>query len=195
MTITPQPQEYIKRPIPLEVMQIDPDGQQPKKGTPSPNEISIAAISGWMMGNGFTRFTVTARNKDGALGLAIVTPEGKMHARPGWWVIRGVKREFYPCDPEIFAESYRPRHSPRPAGANDQHQRFAITFGRPGIRNGYVTVWAYSEAIARAWAHREYDRLWSGVYPWTDHIRDEATFFPSGELSVEVLGYEDERHV
>jgi hypothetical protein len=38
--------------------------------------------------------------------LIVVTLEGEMVARPGWWIIRGVKGEFYPCDPEIFAETY-----------------------------------------------------------------------------------------
>jgi len=24
----------------------------------------------------------------------------------GWYVLRGVRDEFYPCDPEIFIETY-----------------------------------------------------------------------------------------
>lgn len=38
--------------------------------------------------------------------LLISTLEGVMRARPGWWVIRGVEGEFYPCDPTIFAATY-----------------------------------------------------------------------------------------
>jgi hypothetical protein len=26
--------------------------------------------------------------------------------KDGQWIIRGVKGEFYPCDPEVFAETY-----------------------------------------------------------------------------------------
>ena len=26
----------------------------------------------------------------------------------GWWIIRGVKGELYPCAPDIFAASYEP---------------------------------------------------------------------------------------
>lgn len=26
--------------------------------------------------------------------------------KTGQWVLRGVKREFYPCDPEVLAETY-----------------------------------------------------------------------------------------
>ena len=36
----------------------------------------------------------------------IETPEGNMTASPGDWVIKGVKGEFYPCKPDIFAATY-----------------------------------------------------------------------------------------
>lgn len=39
-------------------------------------------------------------------GLIIHTWEGLMHAAPGWYVIRGVKDEAYPCEPSIFAMTY-----------------------------------------------------------------------------------------
>lgn len=38
--------------------------------------------------------------------LIISTLEGNMVCRPNSWVIRGVKGEFYPCDPYIFDETY-----------------------------------------------------------------------------------------
>lgn len=38
--------------------------------------------------------------------IAIDTLEGTMQASVGWWIIRGVRGEFYPCEPEIFAETY-----------------------------------------------------------------------------------------
>jgi hypothetical protein len=34
------------------------------------------------------------------------TLEGEMKARPGDWIIRGVKGEIYPCKPDIFAATY-----------------------------------------------------------------------------------------
>lgn len=40
--------------------------------------------------------------------LVIATLEGAMTARPGDWIIKGVKNEFYPCKPEIFAATYEP---------------------------------------------------------------------------------------
>lgn len=36
----------------------------------------------------------------------IPTPEGYMKVRSGDWVIKGVHGEFYPCKPDIFAETY-----------------------------------------------------------------------------------------
>ena len=38
--------------------------------------------------------------------IAIDTLEGTMRAMPGDYVIRGTKGEFYPCKPDIFAETY-----------------------------------------------------------------------------------------
>lgn len=40
-------------------------------------------------------------------GLYINTLEGDMLARLGWWIIRGVQGEFYPCAPDIFEATYR----------------------------------------------------------------------------------------
>jgi hypothetical protein len=41
-------------------------------------------------------------------GLKIFTLEGEMLASPGDWIIKGVKGEFYPCKPDIFAATYDP---------------------------------------------------------------------------------------
>ncbi len=38
--------------------------------------------------------------------LFILTLEGEMQADTGDWIIRGVKGEFYPCKPDIFAATY-----------------------------------------------------------------------------------------
>ena len=39
-------------------------------------------------------------------GLEIPTLEGTMRADYGDWIIKGVKGEFYPCKPDIFAATY-----------------------------------------------------------------------------------------
>ena len=41
-------------------------------------------------------------------GLIIFTLEGQHVATPGDWIIKGVKGEFYPCKPDIFAATYEP---------------------------------------------------------------------------------------
>lgn len=40
--------------------------------------------------------------------LVIPTMEGDHEAAPGDWIIKGVKGEFYPCKPDIFAATYEP---------------------------------------------------------------------------------------
>jgi hypothetical protein len=40
--------------------------------------------------------------------LVIPTLEGDHVARPGDWIIRGVKGELYPCQPDIFEATYEP---------------------------------------------------------------------------------------
>ena len=38
--------------------------------------------------------------------LRIATLEGDHECRMGDWIIKGVKGEFYPCKPDIFAATY-----------------------------------------------------------------------------------------
>lgn len=40
--------------------------------------------------------------------IRIPTLEGTMKANVGDWIIKGVKGEFYPCKPDIFAATYDP---------------------------------------------------------------------------------------
>lgn len=51
---------------------------------------------------------VDGRVKVDSEGLIIPTLEGQHIASPGDWIIRGVKGEFYPCKPDIFAMTYEP---------------------------------------------------------------------------------------
>ena len=53
-------------------------------------------------------WTVTTRHAPDGEGIYIPTLEGAMFARPGDWIIRGVKGEFYPCKPAVFAATYEP---------------------------------------------------------------------------------------
>ena len=42
------------------------------------------------------------------MGLLIPTLEGLMVGRQNDWIIKGIKGEFYPCKPDIFAATYEP---------------------------------------------------------------------------------------
>jgi hypothetical protein len=46
--------------------------------------------------------------------IYIPTLEGTMLATVGDWIIRGVKGEFYPCKPDIFALTYEPADEEKP---------------------------------------------------------------------------------
>jgi len=78
--------KFRKRPVVIEAIQFD--------GT---NEFAL----GKWMGLG-----VVQKNLDGS--MPIETLEGTMSAAPGYWIIRGVQGEFYPCKPDIFAATYEP---------------------------------------------------------------------------------------
>ena len=45
-------------------------------------------------------------SKDGDKEIYIQTLEGTMTASIGDWIIKGVQGEFYPCKPDIFAQTY-----------------------------------------------------------------------------------------
>ena len=40
--------------------------------------------------------------------LVVATLEGPLRASEGDWIIKGVKGEFYPCKPDVFAATYEP---------------------------------------------------------------------------------------
>ena len=45
---------------------------------------------------------------EGSPHAHVHTAEGGLKASVGDWIIKGVKGEFYPCKPDIFAETYDP---------------------------------------------------------------------------------------
>ena len=55
----------------------------------------------------FTSFEAYEKHvkADGGL-FKILTKEGTMRAPPGWWIIRGVMGEHYPCAPDVFETTY-----------------------------------------------------------------------------------------
>lgn len=89
---TPGTARFRKKPVEIEAKQFLP-------GTPA-----VDALTGWLTANGVD-YWLTGHELP---SLMIPTPEGEMQASPGDWVIKGVKGEFYPCKPDIFAATYEP---------------------------------------------------------------------------------------
>jgi hypothetical protein len=103
--------KFRKRPMVIEARQFDGtigtaydlldwmwygDGRV-KKGDPFPKGVDDPrALSGYG----------TTDSDDGPLWIR--TMEGQMTVSPQDWVICGVKGEFYPCKPDIFAATYEP---------------------------------------------------------------------------------------
>ncbi|WP_306539354.1 hypothetical protein [Bilophila wadsworthia] len=84
-------QKYRKKPVVIEAVQWWRDGHG------NNNFAEVEALNG-----GSCRELLV--NEDG--DLIIFTLEGQLLASPGDYIIRGVKRELYPCKPDIFDATY-----------------------------------------------------------------------------------------
>lgn len=91
----PEPTRWRKKPVEVEAM------HYPAEPTVHDN----AALHRWINDNGGRTEVVRVA---GQYAIAIRTLEGDMIASPGDYVIRGVQGEFYPCKPDIFADTYEP---------------------------------------------------------------------------------------
>lgn len=80
---------FRKKPVTIEAHQMPPENQDA-----SEELIEFLRDADGMSGHGGT--------------FEIHTLEGTMVAKPGDWVIKGVKGEYYPCKPEIFEATYEP---------------------------------------------------------------------------------------
>lgn len=86
-----QPAFFRKKPVTIQAVQFDGSTE------------SMVAINGWMTQHGAAGMAgLEGQDKS----LKIETLEGTLTASPGDWVIRGIQGEFYPCKPEIFAQTY-----------------------------------------------------------------------------------------
>jgi hypothetical protein len=84
--------KYLKRPVEIEARELVYD-----------NAPSIAEWCGGEL--------------EGRASVVIHTLEGDLRADPGDFVICGVKGEFYPCKPDVFAATYDADDAPRSEGA------------------------------------------------------------------------------
>lgn len=79
--------KYVKKPIPVEALQI------------SNNPEELRAFLGE---NGTISLIIDSQE----ITVVIHTLEGSMTAHSGDYIIKGIKSEFYPCRKDIFEESY-----------------------------------------------------------------------------------------
>ena len=95
--------KFRKKPVVIEARQYDGDNH--------------AAIIAWISAEGgkaqYLSYVPAVRSATGFVTegampacIGISTLEGDMFADEGDWIIRGVAGEFYPCKPDIFAETY-----------------------------------------------------------------------------------------
>ena len=93
-----KPKEFRKKPVRIWAMQWDG------------SYVSAMKIAEWAEGDhdgGLNYWAPGAwDNESNAAYLTIDTLEGRMLAGSGDWIICGVKGEFYPCKPDIFAATY-----------------------------------------------------------------------------------------
>ena len=83
---------YIKKPVEIEAVQFSRNNW---------NEILLFTNN--------TAHTLSIEKRiDGIATCIIPTLEGEHIAKEGDWIIKGVKGEFYPCKPDIFAMTYEP---------------------------------------------------------------------------------------
>lgn len=101
--------KFRKKPVVIEAFQL-----------PAAGDSDAERFLAWADKVGFENWN-SARDE----GLDIETLEGVMRADPGDWVIKGVKGEFYPCKPDIFAATYEKADSPARYGFDDPAMNIA----------------------------------------------------------------------
>jgi hypothetical protein len=79
--------QYRKKPVVIDAFQVRSD--------------NVQQVAEWCGGRPFGGSPTRAEPH-----ITISTLEGDMRANNGDYVIRGVKGEFYPCKPDIFAATY-----------------------------------------------------------------------------------------
>ncbi len=86
--------QFRKKPVVIDAVQYLDDGE------------SIVKVLGFLMPEAsiVEHSLIDSIKRQGFIPLQ--TLEGEMRATPGDWIIKGVKGEFYPCKPDIFAATY-----------------------------------------------------------------------------------------
>lgn len=108
--------KFRKKPVVIEAMQLPPDTRPKFRGGSDNEEFhrigkemhdKVEQVVLWMQEAGYKpRDDEYEFPEYGINFVTIETLEGELNAMAGDWIIRGVKGEFYPCKPDIFAETY-----------------------------------------------------------------------------------------
>jgi hypothetical protein len=87
---TKRPGRFVKRPVTIEAMRWDGS--------------NAAELATWIGSD-------AVQILPGDQSLQIPTLEGPMRAPAGWWIVRGIAGELYPCRDDVFQLSYDPAPS------------------------------------------------------------------------------------
>jgi hypothetical protein len=90
--------KFRKKPVVIEAVQLTRANWETQANWDEINE--FLGMENWRAGKWWAN---PLKNEVG-----IVTLEGTMVASADDWIIKGVKGEFYPCKPDIFAATYEP---------------------------------------------------------------------------------------
>jgi hypothetical protein len=82
---------YRKKPVVITARQFETNN--------APTNDHMNGLVAWIEVNG-------GKARHDGTDIFIETLEGEMRATVGDWIIQGVKGEFYPCKPDIFAATY-----------------------------------------------------------------------------------------
>lgn len=118
-----------KRPVTIEAMRL--------------TDTNAGAVVAWINGSG-GKATMRGGPKGGSRGASVIvtTLEGREVGEPGYVFIKGVRGEFYPCEGDIFAETYTDRPD-TPAPAREEHRALGWDDLKPFEREqgGYWLYW------------------------------------------------------
>jgi hypothetical protein len=95
---------FVKKPIVVEAWEVtDLINRWNAYGV---NGLPLSVAEGYE--NGLLEFPTPFLGDFSVERLDVITPEGIMQARHGWWLVRGIKGEFYPCRDDVFETTYSP---------------------------------------------------------------------------------------
>jgi hypothetical protein len=101
--------QFRKKPVVIDAFQWLHSG-------PDHNGDGWGLLDAWLVSLGYPPMDLADGDGDHApmwlntdlVTLTIPTLEGDHRCDNGDWIIRGIKGEFYPCKPDIFAATYEP---------------------------------------------------------------------------------------